>query len=118
MRFLADESCDGRVVERLRDAGYDVVTVSSMSVGATDVEVTRMAIEQGRILITEDKDFGQFFFASGRPGPGVILLRIPVSGRSWLLNAIASIIANRSGSLAGNFLVVEPGRTRLSSSKP
>jgi hypothetical protein len=34
MRFLADESCDFRVVQALRAASHDVVTVTEFTQGA------------------------------------------------------------------------------------
>lgn len=34
-----------------------------------------MALDEGRILITNDKDFGEKVFRDGRPHCGVILLR-------------------------------------------
>jgi len=40
MRFLADESCDFRVVRGLRAAGHDVTAVIEISPGASDEAVT------------------------------------------------------------------------------
>lgn len=37
MRFLADESCDFRVVSALRDADNDVIAIPELEPGATDV---------------------------------------------------------------------------------
>lgn len=69
MRLLADESCDFSVVRVLRAAGHDVVAVSEVALGATDDEVTDLARREKRILLTEDKDFGQLVFAAGNPFP-------------------------------------------------
>jgi predicted nuclease of predicted toxin-antitoxin system len=58
MLFLADESCDFAVVRALGDGGHDVVAVADVARGARDPEVVALAREGGRILLTEDKDFG------------------------------------------------------------
>jgi hypothetical protein len=50
MRFLADESCDFRVIRGLRDAGHDIVAVIEVSPGADDAAVIDMAIRQRRIF--------------------------------------------------------------------
>ena len=63
--FLADESCDFAVVRTLRAAGYDVLAVSERAPGARDEDVIRFATSERRILLTEDKDFGQLVFAAG-----------------------------------------------------
>ena len=68
MRFLADESCDFCVVRALRTVGHDVVAVAEVAKGAKDPTVIKLALEEGRILLAEEKDFGRLVFAAGRGG--------------------------------------------------
>ena len=63
MCFLADESCDFAVVRALRGAGHDVVAVAEVSPRAEGEVVIDLAVRGGRILLTEDKDFGQLVYA-------------------------------------------------------
>ena len=58
MNFLADESFDFRLVRAMRAAGHDVSTVHELAPAATDQTVMRLAQNENRILLTEDKDFG------------------------------------------------------------
>jgi predicted nuclease of predicted toxin-antitoxin system len=57
MNFLADESCAGPVVRTLREAGHDVVAIAEVAAGATDEQVLERALNEKRVLITEDRDF-------------------------------------------------------------
>ena len=75
MRFLADESCDFAVVRALRAAGHDVSTVSDVTPGAEDHIVAALADSESRVLLTEDKDFGQLAYASGHSTSGVVPVR-------------------------------------------
>jgi len=84
MRFLADESCDFAVVRALREEGHDVLAVAEAARGAKDPEVVRLARDQGRVLLTEDKDFGWYVYASGEGGVGVVLIRFPAAARRLL----------------------------------
>ena len=84
MRFLADESCDFAVVRALRESGYDVVSVSEISPRAEDSSVIDLAVKDKRILLTEDKDFGQLVHAHGQETGGVIFLRFPASDPLFL----------------------------------
>ena len=59
MHFLADESCDFSVVRALRSADHDVVAIAEVSPREEDDAVMERAARGGRILLTEDKDFGQ-----------------------------------------------------------
>jgi predicted nuclease of predicted toxin-antitoxin system len=113
MRFLADESCDFRVVRALRAAGHDVVSIIERSPGADDLRVVDMALQEQRILITEDRDFGQLFYATARPGPGVILLRFPSGHRASLPSVVTEVVAEHADKLQDRFLVLEPGRARF-----
>jgi predicted nuclease of predicted toxin-antitoxin system len=113
MRFLADESCDHAVVRALRVAGHDVAAIAEDSPGITDEQVIVMAKVSGRILLTEDKDFGQLMFAAAQQASGVIFMRFPVTARAGLVDAVLNLVASRGADLYGSFAVIEPGRTRL-----
>ena len=113
MRFLADESCDFRVVRALRAAGHDVAAVSEASPGAEDETVIAFARREQRTLITEDRDFGQFFYSATKPSCGVILLRYPSDLRNSMPAAVAALVEERGAALEDHFIVVEPGRIRI-----
>lgn len=70
MRLVADESCDAAVVRALRGASHDVIAVADVAPGAEDAAVIDLALRAGRVLLTEDKDFGQRVYASGRGTAG------------------------------------------------
>jgi predicted nuclease of predicted toxin-antitoxin system len=113
MRFLADESCDFAMVRALRNAGHDVLAVADVSPRADDPTVIGLAVRENRVLLTEDKDFGQLVYASGMPSAGVILLRYPVAVRGIIAQALLDLVQQKGDKLAGAFVVVQPGRVRL-----
>lgn len=76
MRFLVDE-CTGPAVARwLRSQGYEDFSVYEEARGQGDETLIRKAYEEGWILITNDKDFGEKIYREGYPHHGVILLRL------------------------------------------
>ncbi len=75
-RLLVDENIPRTVVLKLRETGYDIVSVWELRPGMSDEEVVELATKELRIIVTFDKDFGRL--ALLKPNiPGVILLRIP-----------------------------------------
>ena len=62
LRFPVDESTGQVVIDALRNAGYDVVGVGEMMPTASDTQVIAYAAQTERILITNDKDFGEKVF--------------------------------------------------------
>jgi predicted nuclease of predicted toxin-antitoxin system len=116
MRFLADESCDFRVVRALRAAGHDVMAVVEAAPGAPDIAVIDLAVRERRIFVTEDRDFGQLVYASAKPTSGVILLRFPSTARAALPAMLVDFITKHGDNLAQRFVVLQPGRIRLGGS--
>jgi predicted nuclease of predicted toxin-antitoxin system len=114
VRFLADESCDFAVVRALRAAGHDVVAVADQFPRAEDPVVIELALAEGRIVLTEDKDFGQLVYASGRESHGVIFMRFPAYARATLPAAITRLVEEAGDQLMQAFVVVRPGRVRIS----
>jgi len=108
MRFLADESCDFAVVRGLRGQGFDVIAISETCPGAEDQRVIELARKEGRILLTEDKDFGRLAYLSGEPGIGVILLRFPARARQELCSAVLELIRREGSKLKRSFVVLHP----------
>jgi len=114
MRFLADESCDFAVVHALRKAKHDVLAVAEITPRAADSDVIRLARKQKRILLTEDKDFGQLVYASGQKALGVVFLRFPVSARDIIAKDMVMLVEDQKEKLFGSFVVVQPGKIRIS----
>ena len=113
MRFLADESCDFGVVRGLRAAGHDVTAMAELSPRAPDPAVLEMAVREERILLTEDKGFGQLVYSRQMQAGGVILLRFPATARRSLPQAVADLVERYGRRLTGRFVVVQPGRARI-----
>lgn len=113
MRFLADESCDFGVVRALRAAGHDVEAVADIAPRADDTAVIALALREERVLLSEDKDFGQLVYAEGRPSAGVVLIRFPARARQRLPEAIVELVRQQGERLAESFAVVSPRRSRI-----
>ena len=113
MLFLADESCDFAVVRALRAAGYDVTAAAELVGGAPDTVVAGLAVGEARVLLMEDKDFGQLVYATGHATSGGVLIRFPAGARRTVGAAVVAVATTFGDRLIGQFAVVEPGRVRL-----
>jgi len=113
MRFLADECCDFVLAKALRAAGHDVRTTREVCPGAEDSFVGDLAVREKRILLTEDKDFGQLVFAQGRGMVGIVFLRYPHECRDRVSRTLTELVRTMRERLAGSFVTVQPGRIRI-----
>ena len=113
MRFLADENVSRFVVERLRAAGFDVASVRETRPGASDKDVLDEADSRDRVLITEDRDFGELVVRQRLKVRGVILLELDRLPNAAEAELVAEIVRVHAKKLTGNLLVVEPTRVRI-----
>jgi predicted nuclease of predicted toxin-antitoxin system len=114
MKFLADESCSGPVIRALLEAGHDVASIAQVAMGASDEQVLERALNEQRVLITEDRDFGELVYARGRQSAGVILVRFHSSARRAKPATVVSAVEKLGFRLQNAFTVVQPGRVRIS----
>jgi predicted nuclease of predicted toxin-antitoxin system len=114
MNFVADESCARPVIHALRDAGHDVLAIAEVAKGATDEQVLERALNEKRVLNTEDRDFGELVYARGRSSAGVVLIRFPSRARLAKPATVVEAVTRLGSRLAKAFVVVQPGRVRIS----
>lgn len=113
MRFLVDESADARLVEALRALGHDAVfIVHSHGPGLSDTEILAIAHAEQRILITDDRDFGDLVFNQGQPHSGVLYFRLATTDLPTKIERLTYALANHAEQL-DRFVVVTLRRVRV-----
>ena len=113
MRFLVDE-CTGPAVARwLRARQHEVFSVYDQARGATDEEIIRKAFDEGRILVTNDKDFGELIYRERRPHKGVILLRLEDERTPNKIEVIRNLLQSHGERLGNQFVVVTEQQVRF-----
>ena len=112
MQFLANENMPMSVILHLRAAGHDVVAAKESMRGETDDAILARAQSEHRILISQDKDFGELAYRSGRPADcGVILFRL--QGQSPEADQLRMIeVLGSTTTWSGLFSVVDERRIR------
>src|SRR3989344_6496439 len=76
MKFIADENLGVRVPQYLKNLGFDIIWVKEIAPGKADIQILEIANKEKRVLITQDKDFGELVFKEKLANAGVILLRL------------------------------------------
>lgn len=113
MKFLADECCDTGLVASLRSEGHDVIYIFEENPGASDEEILTTAYRQGRILLTEDKDFGELVYRFRKSSKGIVLIRIDVEERHKKWDKLKKLLDRYGDRLPGSFVVVELKKYRF-----
>ncbi len=81
--------------------------------GMDDPDVVQQAFAEHRILITNDKDFGERIYRERRPHRGVVLLRLEDERASAKVDTIRRLLASYADQLADHYVVVTEERVRF-----
>lgn len=112
MRFLADVNIEAMLVRWLRAEGHDVVWATELPPSIPDDELLTLANDEGRVLLTYDRDFGELIFSRHGLSEGIILLRFDAALQAERLNLLQRQWRSIAGRAAGHFAVVTDRRLR------
>lgn len=115
MKFVADECCDALLVHGLRSDGHDVVYVKEIAPGSDDNSVLQMAAGQQRVLLTEDKDFGELVVRLKLPAYGLVLLRMNPADSVTKLARLRHLLQHHASCLPSSLVVLGEKRARFRS---
>lgn len=112
MKLLLDTCVFGGAVKELREAGHDVVWSGDWERDPGDSGLLAIAREEGRIVVTLDKDFGELAVVRGTSHHGIIRL---VGYRAAEQGAAAlATLVKYAGDLAKEAIItVERTRVRI-----
>jgi predicted nuclease of predicted toxin-antitoxin system len=113
MRFLADENLEKPIVDWLREKGYDVLYIAEKSQSIKDEKIINLARKENRILITNDKDFGELVFHHGQITSGIILIRSKDKSSEKKLKLVKQVLKEIKNKIRGNFIVVNENGIRI-----
>ena len=101
-----------------RNAGHDVLAVTEDMPQADDRAILARAVQQQRILVTNDKDFGELVFHSGQPHRGVLLLRPPDESPASRIALMQTVLSHWADQLLDHFVVATQAGVRIRPPKP
>jgi predicted nuclease of predicted toxin-antitoxin system len=113
MKFLADENVEQPIIDSSRSIGHDVAAVGEIAPGGRDEQVLQRANAESRILLTNDRDFGELVYRESRLSAGILLLRFQAADGREKAARLADILPQIEKRLPGHFAVVTEERARL-----
>ena len=113
MQLFADENIAAQIVRQLRDAGHDVLYPPETQGRAADEIWLDKARSERRILITDDKDFGELISRDRLVSKGVILLRFGKLEIGVKIDLLLGVLEDRETELEGAFTVITGTGVRI-----
>lgn len=115
MRFLVDSCVSRAVCDELRAAGHDVQWVPDVYAGDPgDEAIIDAALSDDRVLITGDKDFGEWVFLRGKAQPP--LVRLAAMNPTNQIRVVRKVLESHAADLERSALITAtPTRIRIRS---
>ena len=115
MKLLLDENLSALHAVELRTEGYDAVAVVECGLaGATDEEVLRFAVDNGRAIMTLDADFANVMRFPPGQTCGVVRLKVHPATEDKIRQAIRrALLFLKNIDITGRLAVVDDDRVRI-----
>ncbi len=113
MKLLADEGIDKPIVDRLRQTGFDVHYILETNPGAEDELILSISNSEERILLTQDKDFGELVYRLHSSHSGVILIRLAGLSPNIKAEIVSKMLSEHRSELQNAFTILQPNAMRI-----
>ena len=113
MKFLIDECIGREVFNWFVLQRYDALFVRDLYRGADDDWVLEKAVQEHRVLVTCDKDFGDMIFRDQKIHKGIILLRTRDESADHRICILQWILEHHKDVILNNFLLATDSNIRI-----
>ena len=111
IKFLLDANVGRTVKEFLEREGFDVGWIVEIDPRMDDIDILSLAVAEGRVLVTVDKDFGNLIFNQGLAHKGVI--RLEDTFPHVQVQYLRTLLRQHSEELIDHVIVIDGGRIRI-----
>jgi len=111
--IIADENIDFNIIVALRSNDIDVYSIAEKNNGISDKQVIELARKQKKIILTEDKDFGEWVFAHNVKDVAIIFLRYNWNNTDDIIKILVKLLEEKKPDLLNKFTTVTMNKIRI-----
>ena len=113
IKFIGDVNVEKPIIDYLLASGYNTKWIPDLDCGMVDQKLLEIANREKRILITNDKDFGELTFRQKRISTGIILFRVKGENSRYKIRMLHKLLLSHINRLRGYFIVVTRRKIRF-----
>ncbi len=113
IKFLANVNVEKPLIDFLNEKGFDIKWVTNIDKRMPDDRVCELANSEQRIIITNDKDFGEIVFYQKKIAYGIILLRVKGQKSAEKIVVLDKLLENYQDKIANHFVVLTKTKFRF-----
>ncbi len=111
--IILDMEVGKKVENFLSTAGHDIKSVREINIRMQDFQILELSIQEKRIIVKMDKDFGELVYNSGYNHHGIVLLQLENRDGNEKAENVQTILRNYGAELSGKFCVYQKGKFRI-----
>jgi predicted nuclease of predicted toxin-antitoxin system len=112
-KFLADVNVEKPLIDYLLKRGYDIKWVPDYNCEMPDEDLLKLANQEKRIFVTNDKDFGELIFLQKRVSAGIILFRVKGQRTQEKIKLMKKLLMGYRDKLLKHFIVITRDKIRI-----
>ncbi len=113
IKFLANVNVEKPLIDFLIEKGFDIKWVTNIDKRMPDDRVCEIANSEQRVIITNDKDFGEIVFYQKKIVYGIILLRVTGQNSSEKIILLKELLENYMDKITNHFVVLTKKKLRF-----
>ena len=90
--IIFDENIDQWLIDHFAAKGYQFYSIKESYPGITDLEVIELVKLKKGLLVTEDKDFGEYVFAYSIKNLSVVFIRLQKMHTEALISLLSKVV--------------------------
>lgn len=113
IKFLADVNVEKPMVDFLSKQGYDVKWIPDYDCEMFDEHLLQLANREQRVLITNDKGFGDLVIMQKKLSAGAILFRVKGQGSQEKIKLMRKLLMGYRDKLLNHYVIVSKSKIRV-----
>ena len=111
--ILADENISQEIIVAIRNIGIEVYSVYQSNRGISDEEIIKLSRNPLRIILTEDKDFGEWVFSHHIENISVLFLRYNFTETAEMIRILSKILLDNEINMFDKFTTITTKKIRI-----
>lgn len=116
IKFVADVNLHKDIILFLRQNKYEVDWIYDIDMEMSDSNILQLCFNENKILLTNDKDFGELIFNKNHKSKGIILFRGDEERKDSLdlrIESLKELLDFNSNKIYGYYTVISERKIRI-----
>lgn len=100
-------------MDELKKLGYDITWIAEENPSLDDISIFKIAQKENRILLTNDKDFGDIVFRQKLVSSGIVLFRIKGQDTREKIKLLTKVLVSHKDRISKHFVVITKEKFRF-----